>query len=322
MSWRAESVLMSNARTSSTETSTKTPHLPRQACIFSFVLIILSVLSLRPLLNLAALVLSDPLYSHIPLIPLVSAYLIWLKRHEMATSPGPATAIPKSVIRWPAFVPAIPGTVVLIIWFLAKPQWRAEPVNSASLLVFAYVCFIWAASMAVFGWDVVRRVLFPLAFLVFMVPFPADLMRQIESFFQYTSADAASLLLGISQTPVLRDGLFFALPGITLEVAQECSGIRSTLVLFITSLVGGYMFFQSKRYRVIFALAVIPIAILRNALRIFTIAMLCVHVDPSMIDSPVHRRGGPLFFALSLIPLFALLFFLYRREHKLRSRTP
>jgi exosortase C (VPDSG-CTERM-specific) len=185
----------------------------------------------------------------------------------------------------------------------------------------AYVCFIWTASMAVFGWDVVRRVLFPLAFLVFIVPFPDDLTRQIESFFQYTSADAASLLLGMSQTPVLRDGLFFALPGITLEVAQECSGIRSTLVLFITSLVGGYMFFELRRYRAILALVVIPIAIFRNGLRIFTIAMLCVHVGPEMIHSLIHRRGGPLFFALSLVPFFALLIFLYRRERKLRIRA-
>jgi exosortase C (VPDSG-CTERM-specific) len=294
----------------------------RQVYIFSLVLIILSVLSLRPLVNLARLVLSDSLYSHIPLIPLVSAYLIWLKRHEIATSSGPATSISKSVIRWPSFLPAIPGAVALVIWSLAKPEWRAQPVNSASLLVLAYVCFIWTASIVVFGWDVVRRALFPLAFLVFIVPFPDDLTRQIESFFQHASAHAAAPLFGISQTPVLRDGLIFKLPGVTIEVAQECSGIRSTLVLFITSLVGGYMFFQSKRYRVIFALAVIPIAILRNALRIFTIAMLCVHVDPSMIDSAIHRRGGPLFFALSLVPFFALLIFLYRRERKPGIRAP
>jgi exosortase/archaeosortase family protein len=81
------------------------------------------------------------------------------------------------------------------------------------------------------------------------------------------------------------------------------------------------MFFQCKRYRLILALAVIPIAIIRNALRIFTIAMLCVHVDPGMIDSVIHRRGGPLFFALSLVPFFVLLIFLYRRERKSRAQV-
>ena len=126
-------------------------------------------------------------------------------------------------------------------------------------------------------------------------------------------------MLGISQTSVLRDGLFFKLPGITIEVAEECSGIRSTLVLFITSLVGAHLFFQSRAHRALLAFAVIPIAIVRNGFRIFTIAMLCVHVNPDMIHSWIHRRSGPLFFALSLIPFFALLIYLYRRERTVRA---
>ena len=62
------------------------------------------------------------------------------------------------------------------------------------------------------------------------------------------------------------------------------------------------------------ALAVIPLGIVRNGFRIYTIAMLCVHIDPEMINSPLHRRGGPVFFALSLLPFFALLFLLQKSE--------
>jgi exosortase/archaeosortase family protein len=62
------------------------------------------------------------------------------------------------------------------------------------------------------------------------------------------------------------------------------------------------MFFELKRYRAILALAVIPIGIVRNALRILTIGLLCVHFGPDMIHSVIHRKGGPL----------------YRRERKLR----
>jgi exosortase C (VPDSG-CTERM-specific) len=152
-----------------------------------------------------------------------------------------------------------------------------------------------------------------------MVPFPAFLTHATEVFFQHASADAASVMLALSQTPVLRDGLFFKLPGITIEVAQECSGIRSTLVLFITSLVGAYLFFHSKTHRALLTLAIIPIAIVRNGFRIFTIAMLCVHISPDMIRSWIHKRGGPIFFALSLIPFFALLLILYRRERKAKN---
>jgi exosortase/archaeosortase family protein len=113
---------------------------------------------------------------------------------------------------------------------------------------------------------------------------------------------------------MLRQGLEFLLPGITIRVAQECSGYNSSCALFLVSLVAGHMFLKSPWKRTWLALAVLPLAILRNGFRITTIALLCVHVGPHMIDSPIHHRGGPIFFALSLIPFFAFLWLLRRLE--------
>jgi len=109
------------------------------------------------------------------------------------------------------------------------------------------------------------------------------------------------------------------MPGIVLEVAQECSGIRSSWVLFITSLLASYLFLQSAWRRTFLVLFVLPLGVIRNAFRILVIALLCVHIGPEMINSAVHRRGGPLFFALSLIPLFILMWWLRRgdRGHNL-----
>ena len=59
---------------------------------------------------------------------------------------------------------------------------------------------------------------------------------------------------------------------------------------------------------------VIPLAILRNGFRIFVIGLLCVHLGPQMIHSLIHRRGGPLFFVLSLIPFLFLLWLLRRGD--------
>jgi exosortase/archaeosortase family protein len=97
-------------------------------------------------------------------------------------------------------------------------------------------------------------------------------------------------------------------------VAPECSGIRSTLVLFITSLVAGQLFLRSRWKRALFALAVIPLGIFRNAFRIVTIGELCIHVDPGFIDSPIHHRGGPIFFVISMVPFILLLYYLRKAE--------
>ena len=97
-------------------------------------------------------------------------------------------------------------------------------------------------------------------------------------------------------------------------VAEECSGIHSSLVLFITSLLAGRLLLRTPWRRAVLTLAIIPLAIARNGFRVFTIAELCVHVSPDMINAWIHRRGGPVFFALSLVPFFALLLLLRKSE--------
>jgi exosortase/archaeosortase family protein len=84
--------------------------------------------------------------------------------------------------------------------------------------------------------------------------------------------------------------------------------------LFITSILAGHLFLRSPWKRSVLAAAVIPLALLRNGFRVFTIGELCVHIGPQMIDSFIHRRGGPIFFALSLLPFFLLLFFLAKSD--------
>jgi exosortase/archaeosortase family protein len=109
----------------------------------------------------------------------------------------------------------------------------------------------------------------------------------------------------------------FELPGIVIQVAQECSGIRSSWVLFIAGLLASHLILRTRWRRLVLVAFVIPLGILRNGFRIFVIGLLCVHIGPQMIDSMIHHRGGPIFFALSLVPLFLLLWWLRRQEQRL-----
>ena len=162
------------------------------------------------------------------------------------------------------------------------------------------------------GW--MASAAFPIAFLLFMIPLPDAAVYSIESASVLASADVSAWLFRVTGTPLLRDGTILALPGIVLEVARECSGIHSSWVLFITSLVASHLFLDSPWRRLILVAFVIPLAIVRNSFRILVIGLLCVHIGPEMIDSYIHRQGGPIFFALALIPLFLLLIWLRRQE--------
>jgi len=158
---------------------------------------------------------------------------------------------------------------------------------------------------------------FPVAFLLFMVPLPDVAVNWLTMASARASASAAQLLFSISGVPVSQDGVMLSIPGMTLEVAKECSGIHSSWVLFICSLLTSHLFLRTRWRRSVLVAFVIPLGILRNGFRILVIGMLCVFVGPHMIDSPIHHRGGPLFFALSLVPLFILLWWFWHQEQRL-----
>ena len=138
-----------------------------------------------------------------------------------------------------------------------------------------------------------------------------------RTFFQHTSAAAAHGFFSLAGTHCDQDGLSLNLPtDFSLRVAPECSGIHSSQVLLITSLLAGNLFLRSPWRRVFLALFVIPLAIVRNGFRIFVVGELCVHISHDMINSWIHRHGGPVFFALSLIPFFLFLIWLRKSELK------
>jgi exosortase C (VPDSG-CTERM-specific) len=185
-----------------------------------------------------------------------------------------------------------------------------------AVLTLAYLGFLITGGFLFLGAKWMTSAAFPISFLVFMIPLPDAAVYWLERASVLASADASALLFKVTGTPLLRDGQVFALPGIVLQVAQECSGIRSSWVLFITSLLASHLFLESPWRRLILVAFVIPLGIVRNGFRILVIGLLCVHIGPHMIDSIIHRRGGPLFFLLSLVPLFSLLWWLRRQEQR------
>lgn len=284
----------------------------RQLRHFLFVAFGLALCFSKPLFDLARFAARDELYSHILIVPFVSLYLIWNRRQSLASRLAPPTS---GFWHDRAWIPlSIGGSILGIYWLSVRAGWPARPNDYLSCHIFAFVLLFTGVCFLFLNSPALRTVAFPLAFLMFLVPLPAFMRNWIEVFFQNASADAAYLMLNMSGTAVIRHGLEMRVPGLTFMVGQECSGIHSSLVLFITSLLAGHLLLRSPWKKAVLVLAVIPLGILRNGFRIFIIAQLCVHIGPDMIHSVIHRRGGPIFFALSLLPLFLLVWLLLRSE--------
>ncbi len=259
------------------------------------------------LFQLARYAAGTELHSHILLIPFVSA---WLVRQEPRIWPAECRASTGA-----AAVFALTGALALG-WGLVTGQGPEALSHNdwLAVMVFSFLCFLAAGAFFLLGWNWIKVVLFPAAFLLFMIPLPDAAVNSIEHFLMAVSAEAVDVFYSLAGIPYLRDDQVFQLPGITLVVAQECSGIRSSWVLVITSLVASYLFLRSPWRRAVLVGLVIPLGILRNGFRVLVLGWLCVHEGPHMIDSDIHHKGGPIFFALSLIPLFLMLWWLRRGE--------
>jgi len=270
--------------------------------------VLLTALFSKGLVDLVVYVARSNLHNYILLVPVMSAYLIYDRRDRLpqthSSSPGWGGAL------------MIAGLTAL---FFALTLPRSAAGAHLSLLAASFVCLLAAGGFFFLGRSWMTAAAFPFAFLIFIVPMPDAMADALETASKLASTEAADLFFNLTGTPVLRDGTVFQLPNITIQVGQECSGIRSSWVLVITSLVAANLFLKSPWRRAALVAFVIPLGILRNGFRVWTIATLCIQYGPRMIHSVVHRRGGPFFFALSLIPLFLLLWWLRRGE--VRSQT-
>jgi len=281
----------------------------------TFAIAVISLCFVKPLLDMTLFACRSQFYSHLPLVPIISAYFVWIQRAQLAPRAEPPPRV------WAA-LPLGVGALLGLLYFIFLMGHGNVPLpDQLAVGIAGYIACVVGACCWFLDSTTLRKLSFSLGMLLFMIPFPEFVTDCLEFFFQHTSAVVAEVMLTLSGTDFLRDGLVIHLPNITIKVAPECSGIRSSLVLFITSIIAGKMFLDRTRHRVLLAVFVIPLAIVRNGFRIFTISWLCVQFGPEMIDSPIHHQGGPVFFALSLIPFFAFLWWLRRLERKHRPPT-
>jgi exosortase len=160
---------------------------------------------------------------------------------------------------------------------------------------------------------------FPLLFLLLIAPIPAVVLDKIVLVLQKGSAQMTYALFKLLGVPVLWQGFKFSLPGVEIVIAEECSGIRSSVAFFITSILAGYMFLQSSWRKVCLSFFTVPIVIFKNAVRIVTISWLGVYVDQGFLHGRLHQYGGLPFSLLSLAILAPLLLVLQKSETKERA---
>lgn len=300
---------MDSATATQVTTKTSAPPPPRGVRSFYFFAALLALCFSPYLFDLVQYSLKESLYSHVPLIPFICGYLIWQEKSNLPT--------PARGKLLPVLISGSIGVLLLGTFFAVQARQPSFSGNdSLTLTILAFLFLLLSGAFYFLGSRFIKAILFPVCFAFFMAPFPEKVTHGLEIASQHASAEAYSWMMDLSRATYFQDGLVFMLPNLKIQVAQECSGIRSSFVLFLTSLLAGHMFLKTGWKKFLLAAFVFPLGIARNGFRIYLLSMLTAHVDPWFIKSPLHHHGGPLFFVLSLIPFFGLLIYLRKSDER------
>ncbi len=245
--------------------------------------------------------------SHILLIPAIAFCLLFSERRriflrsDLTIRPGLAVIF----------------VAVGIFWLATR---LSAAGNSRLSLEAVSLVLLWIGGfITCYGFEAARAALFPLLFLLLMVPWPSAILDSVVRWLQEGSTDVTYAIFKTLGIPVLRDGFVLTVPGVAIEVASECSGIRSSMALLITCLLAAHLYLRTSWRALLFVFLVIPLSIIKNGIRIATLTLLSLYVNPDFLRGNLHRDGGFVFFLLALAMMFPVLLLLERSEKRVQQ---
>jgi len=267
------------------------------------------LLFLRPLTAFVSYSFASENASHLILIPVISAWVVFLERDRIFKALGSDRSVGSLLL-------AAAAVVALAAFSLGA---RSSTLNQLSVHIFALL-LVWVAGFAFFfGRQSLERARFPLVFLLLTIPIPDFILDKVIYLLQKGSAEITAVLFDWTGVPVLRDGFVFHLARVNIEVARECSGIRSSLALLILAILVAHFYLDTFWKQLVLVIAGLFVMILKNGVRIVTLTLLATYVDPGFLYGRLHHEGGVVFFVLALLLLAPLVWLLERSERKVTA---
>jgi len=232
---------------------------------------------------------TDDNYSHGFLIVPIALYLMWERRGRLAEAVPRPSNLGLGVVL---------GSVAVLGAGVLGAELFLTRISILGVLT-GVVLFL-------YGWQYLRILAFPLAFLLLMIPIPAIIFNQIAFPLQLLASRFGELALMLAGVPVLREGNVIILSNTSLEVAEACSGIRSLISLLTLAIVYGYVIERRNWARVTLALASIPVAIAANGVRVAGTGIAAHYVGPEAAQGFFHEFSGWLVFIVAFLMLFAV----------------
>lgn len=231
----------------------------------------------------------NPDYSHGPLIPLISGYIVFQKRSQLRRLVSDQTA---------------GGLILVVLAFVVQIVSIRMQINF--LESYAFILCLAGAVWFLFGRQVAAELAFPLCFLLFMVPFWGVAISGLSNALKALSSLSSYHLISLTGIPIHREGVILHLSSGSLEVADPCSGIRSLMSLLAIGTVLAYFSNMSWIKKGALVLSAIPFAFIWNTARVAVFGIIQETTGLTIADGFWHTFTGGLVFLFALLSLFAV----------------
>ncbi|MDA7787765.1 exosortase A [Sphingomonadaceae bacterium] len=223
-------------------------------------------------------------YNHVLFVGPIVGWLIWNRRAVLGKLTPTAW--------WPGLI-ALGGA--LLLWLLGS----LAGVNTASQL--GAVVALQAAVLALLGPRVGYTILFPLAYMLFLVPFGDELVPAL----QMITAKLVIWMTEFSGIDAHIEGVFIDTPAGLFEVAEACSGVKFLIAMLALGVLVAQVCFKSWKRRLLFLAAALTLPILANGVRAWGTIAIAQSQGIEFAAGFDHIFYGWVFFALVVVALLA-----------------
>jgi exosortase len=232
---------------------------------------------------------SDPNYSHVYIVPIISGMVIWQRRRTLAALPirGSSAGLPL----------LLAGTGALIVGDIGAESFLMR--SSLIVVIAGLILFHLGPGM-------LRALTFPLGFCLFLVPLPAVVFYAMTARLQNIAAETGAWGLDLLGVPVLLDGNVIQLSRVTLGVTEACSGIRSLITLVALGVAWAHLMLPRRWMQIVLVVSVLPITIVANASRVVMTGLVGRWFGVEYAEGFFHFFSGWLVFVLAVLCLLAV----------------
>ncbi len=223
---------------------------------------------------------------HGPMIIAAAAFLAWQRRHDIfAGSARPA----------PGWAGAL-MVLAMLMYVVGHSQ------NIIEMEALSQIPVLIAGLLLVHGWSAVRKVWFPLFFLLFSMPLPGALTQMITMPLKLAVSTVAEQVLYWMDYPIARVGVMLTVGHYQLLVADACSGLNSLFTLEALGLLYmNVMNYTNRARNVLLAVMIVPISFLSNVTRVIVLVLLTYHYGDEVGQGFAHNFSGMVLFTVALV---------------------